>query len=77
MACRIDLGGVVGNEHEKVDRSELMKFLVSHTMKSGRYPAGDEEFLENFKQWSDMNLFYIKGEVEEGKGNRKFLKKFK
>lgn len=36
-------------------------------MKSRHYPEGDEELLENFKKWSDMDFFYIKGEV----GNRK------
>lgn len=46
-------------------------------MKSGFHPVSDEELLEDFKPWNDMNFSYIKEEVEEGKGNRKFMRKFK
>lgn len=63
VTCRIDSGAVVSNESENADRSEHIKFLVSHAMKSGLYPAGDKELLENFKKWSNMNFFYIKGEA--------------
>ena len=59
LAFRVDPGAAVSNESEKVDRSEIIKFLVSNAMKSGLYPAGDEELWEDFKQLSDVNLFYI------------------
>lgn len=59
LALRVDPVAAISNEPEKVDRSEIITFLVSNAMKSGLYPAVDEELWEDFKQLSDANLFYI------------------